>query len=111
MKDTRAFAIALIGLLTASTGVLAGEIYGKVMEGAGPVPEGTAVEVRCGDKTAAAKTDKTGSYHLVAESGKCSLSVKHKGMAASLDVASYDDPVQVDLVVEVKDGKLAVRRK
>jgi len=30
---------------------------------------------------------------------------------ASVDIASYDDPVQCDLVLESKDGKLTVRRK
>jgi hypothetical protein len=39
------------------------------------------------------------------------MTVRYKQQSASLDVASYEDAVQVDLSVELKDGKLAVRRK
>jgi len=39
------------------------------------------------------------------------MTVKYKQQSASLDVASYEDAVQVDLMVEMKDGKLSVRRK
>jgi hypothetical protein len=48
---------------------------------------------------------------VVKESGKCTLTVAYKGQSASLEVVSYDDPVQMDLVAETKDGKLAARRK
>jgi hypothetical protein len=101
-------------LLVAGSTALGGEIFGKVVKGGAPVSAGAAsIEVKCGDATyPAVQTDKSGSYHLVAErSGKCVLTVKHEGQAASLDVASYDEAVQIDLVLEVKDGKLTVRRK
>jgi hypothetical protein len=58
------------------------------------------------------KTDKSGSFHLViAETGKCTLTINHKGQSATVDVASYDDAAQADLVLESKDGKLTARRK
>lgn len=97
----------------ASSVALAGEIFGKVSEGAGVVPEGTEVSVKCGEKSyPAVKTDKSGSYHLVTEeSGKCTVTVKRGDGSASVQIASYDEPVQCDLVVETKDGKLSVRRK
>jgi hypothetical protein len=101
-------------LLVASPVLLAGEIYGKIEKAGAPVGQGAVtVEAKCGDASyPPVATDKSGSYRLVAErSGKCTLTVKHEGREANLDVASYDDPVQIDLVVEVKDGKLAVRRK
>jgi hypothetical protein len=106
-----AFIVMVVGL-AAGTAV-AGEIYGKITEGGAAVGEGASVSVKCGAKAyPAQKTDKTGSYHLVVEgAGKCALTVALKGQSASLDVVSYDDPVQVDIVAEVKDGKLAVRRK
>jgi hypothetical protein len=99
-------------VLAAGTAV-AGEIYGKITDGGATVGEGASVGVKCGAKAyPAQKTDKSGSYHLVVqEAGKCSLTVSYKGQSASLDVVSYDDPVQMDIAVEVKDGKLSARRK
>lgn len=92
---------------------LAGEVYGKIAAGSASVGEAATVAAKCGAKAyPAAKTDKAGSYHLaLAESGKCTLTVSYKGQSASLEVASYDDPVQVDIVLETKDGKLAARRR
>lgn len=104
--------VLMVAGLAAGT-AFAGEIYGKITEGGVAVGETASVSAKCGAKTyPAQKTDKTGSYHLVVqESGKCALTVAIKGQSASLEVVSYDDPVQVDIVAEVKDGKLAVRRK
>ena len=91
----------------------AGEVYGKITSGGAAVGEGTEVAAKCGAKSyPAVKTDKTGSYHLVvAETGKCTLTVTQKGQAASLEVVSYDEGAQADIVLETKDGKLAARRK
>ncbi|PYT07087.1 MAG: hypothetical protein DMF49_09200, partial [Acidobacteria bacterium] len=77
------------------------------------VGENATVEMKCGKRTyPAVKTDKSGSYHVVVEeTGKCTLTVSWNKQSASLDLASYDDAVQADLVLEVKDGKLTVRRK
>ena len=108
----KAALIVMVVGFAAGTAV-AGEIYGKITQGGVAVGEGASVSVKCGAKSyPAQKTDKTGSYHLVVqEAGKCALTVAIKGQSASIDVVSYDDPVQVDIVVEVKDGKLTVRRK
>jgi hypothetical protein len=102
----------VVSLLGAAL-VHAGEIYGTVTEGGKSVGEGTAVAVRCGDKTyPAVKTDKSGTYHLtVAEKGKCTLTLSYKGQSPAIEVASYDQGVQVDLVLEAKDGKYSARRK
>ena len=96
----------------AATSALAGEVFGKVLEGTSPAAD-VAVSAKCGAKSyPAVKTDKAGSYHLViAEAGKCQLSFAAKGQSAALDVVSYDDPVQVDVILEVKDGKLQAKRK
>jgi hypothetical protein len=104
--------LALVLLVFASP-ALAGEIYGTVTENGKSVGEGVAVAARCGDKTyPQVKTDKTGSYHLVvAETGKCALTVHWKDQAPALEVASYDEGVQVDLVLVLADGKYALRRK
>jgi hypothetical protein len=91
----------------------AGEIYGKITDGSASVGEKATVSVKCGAAAyPAQKTDKSGSFHMVVkESGKCSLTVAYSGQSASLEVVSYEDPVQLDLALETKDGKLSVRRK
>lgn len=100
-------------LVLLPTAAAAGEVFGKVTEGGASVGAGATIEAKCGDKVfPPAATDKSGSYHLVLDrTGKCSLTVKYKELSASVDIASYDDPVQVDLVLEVKDGRLTARRK
>jgi len=97
----------------ASGPTLAGEVYGKIVEGSASVGEAATVEAKCGEKAyPAVKTDKSGSYHLVLnETGKCTMTVKYKQGSASLEIASYDEAVQYDLVLETKDGKLAARRR
>jgi len=109
----RKVASLLVVFAAASSLALAGEVYGKILDGAASVGEGATVEAKCGAKAyPAVKTDKAGSYHLVlAETGKCTMTVKYKQQSASLEIASYDDAVQYDLVLESKDGKLAARRK
>lgn len=106
-------ATTLTLLLALPTLSSAGEMYGKITLGGAAVAEGTEVSAKCGDKTyPAVKTDKTGSFHLViAESGKCTLTVTQKGQSASLEVVSYDEGAQADIVLEAKDGKLTARRK
>ena len=91
----------------------AGEVYGKITSGGAAVGEGTEVSAKCGAKAyPAVKTDKTGSFHLVvAETGKCALTVTQKGQSATVEVVSYDEGAQADIVLETKDGKLTARRK
>jgi len=103
-----AWALALLAPVAS-----AGEIYGKVMFNGAAVGEGATVAARCGAKTyAAVKTDRTGTYNLVvAETGKCTLTVTHQGKSATVDVASYDDAAQADIVLELKDGQLVARRR
>ena len=83
---------SLIVLLIATPSLaMAGEVFGKIVEGSASVGEAASVEVKCGEKTyPAQKTDKSGSYHVVvAESGKCTLTVSYKNQSASLGIASY----------------------
>jgi len=112
-RTMKRLSMSLTLLLAVPTLASAGEIYGKIVADGATVGEGATVEVKCPKKTyPAVKTDKNGSYHVVVEeNGKCSMTVSWKGQSASLDVASYDEAVQADLVLEVKDGKLTVRRK
>ena len=107
--------LAVVSILfaCATTLVSAGEVLGKITSGGASVGEGAEVSAKCGGKSyPSVKTDKSGTFHLViAETGKCTLTITHKGQAATVDVASYDDAAQVDLVLEAKDGKLTARRK
>jgi len=91
----------------------AGEIYGKVTVNGASAGEGTEVTAQCGAKSyPAVKTDKSGSFHVVvAETGKCTLTLKHKAESATVSVASYEDAAQADIVLESKDGKLTARRR
>jgi hypothetical protein len=106
-------ATALALLLALPSLATAGEIYGKITSGGAAVGEGTEVSAKCGAKAyPAVKTDKTGSFHLVvSETGKCTLTVTQKGHSASIEVVSYDEGAQADVVLEAKDGKLTARRK
>ncbi|HKQ63099.1 MAG TPA: hypothetical protein VJS92_17555 [Candidatus Polarisedimenticolaceae bacterium] len=108
MKNTTAVLLVLALAGTAR----AGEVYGKILEGSAPVGEGVAVAAKCAAKSyPAVKTDKNGSYHLLLDSGKCALNVTYKQQTVGVDIASYDEPAQVDVVLEIKDGKLTARRK
>lgn len=99
-------------LASVATAASAGEIFGKVLDGSAPAAD-VAVSAKCGAKAyPAVKTDKAGSYHLaIAEAGKCTLTFAAKGQSASIEAVSYDDPVQVDVILEAKDGKLQAKRK
>jgi hypothetical protein len=105
--------LSLLLLLVLPALTVAGEIYGKVSHDGAAVGEGTEIVAQCGGKTyPAVKTDKTGTYNLVvAETGKCMLTVKHKSESATLSVASYEDAAQADILLETKDGKLTARRR
>jgi hypothetical protein len=105
--------MAFVLLAAVPTLAAAGEIYGKVTSGGASVGEGTQVSAKCGAAAyPAVTTDKTGSFHLVVkETGKCSLTVTQKGQSASVEVVSYDEGAQADIVLEAKDGKLSARRK
>ena len=109
----RKISFVLFLLLVVPTIASAGEIFGKIIASGSPVGENATVEMKCGKRTyPAVKTDKSGSYHVVVEeTGKCTLTVSWNKQSASLELASYDDAIQADLVLEVKGGKLTVRRK
>lgn len=111
--NARKLTLMLVILLCGCSLATAGEVYGRIVEGSAPVGDGATLEVKCGGKAyPAIKTDKSGSYRIVlAETGKCSMTVTYKQQSATLEIASYEDAVQVDLAVEMKEGKLAVRRK
>jgi hypothetical protein len=112
MEARRGFLVPAL-VLALGAPAAAGEIYGKIVEAGASVGDRATVQAQCGQKAyPPAKTDKSGSYHLVVEeSGRCQLTIKLQERQASLDVVSYDEPVQIDVILETRDGKLAARRK
>lgn len=110
MQKTVAALVILCGIPSLAS---AGEVYGKITSGDTAVSEGTEISAKCGAKAyPAVKTDKTGSFHLVvAETGKCTLTVTQKGQSASLEIVSYEEGSQADITLEAKDGKLSARRR
>lgn len=108
-----ALSFAAAALIALSSVAEAGEIFGKINLNGAAVGEGVTVAARCGEKVyPAVKTDRTGTYNLVVtETGKCTLTITHQGKTATVDVASYDDAAQADIVLELKEGRLAARRR
>jgi hypothetical protein len=91
----------------------AGEVFGIVKQSSASVVEGADVAADCGGKAyGPVKTDKKGSYRLViAQTGKCTLTVTHDGKSATMNVVSFDDATQTDVVLTVgADGKLTAKR-
>lgn len=109
MNKLIAFAIAT-SLVSSAAG--AGEVFGTVKRASGVV-DGAEVAAKCGDQAyGPVKTDKKGSYRLViGQTGKCALTVTHDGKSATMNVVSFDDATQSDVVLAVgADGKLTAKR-
>lgn len=90
----------------------AGEVFGIVKQSSGVV-EGADVAANCGDKVyGPVKTDKKGSYRLaIGQTGKCTLTVTHGGKSATMNVVSFEDATQTDVVLAVgADGTLTAKR-
>ncbi len=113
MTCLQPLSFAAAALIALSSVAEAGEIFGKINLNGAAVGEGVTVAARCGEKVyPAVKTDRTGTYNLVVtETGKCTLTITHQGKTATVDVASYDDAAQADIVLELKEGRLAARRR
>ena len=114
-----ALLIAVAGVTSAS----AGRLFGDVKKSDKPIEPGVlitlqAVSAKPEDKGActgpidSVLTDKVGSYKTVVKGeGKYVLTVFMGKQKATLEVFSYKEPTRYDLIVEEKDGKLAVKRK
>jgi hypothetical protein len=90
----------------------AGKIYGSITEGGKPVPQGVKVDVTCGTNNYSAQTDSLGAFNLFAtDKGKCVLKVSYQGQTPSIDVSSYDGPVQYDLILEKQGAQYSLKRK
>ncbi len=114
---------ALLLLAIMTTSAQAGRIFGDIKTAGKPVPEGVLVTLQpviaADDKgktglgpADSTTTDKVGSYKfMVKGEGKCRLTVVYEKQPAAIDVFSYKEATRYDLILEKKDGKLALRRK
>lgn len=104
--------ILFLVLFLSTPPTLAGEIRGTVTEGGKSVGAGVQIEVRCGEKTYPATTDKYGSYRLfVPDKGQCALNVIYQNQSPSREIVSFEDSTRYDLVLEKQGGQYALRRK
>src|SRR5262245_43048555 len=111
MKMKRQFLVLsrVLGLAARAFDV---KIYGSITEGGKPVPQGVKVEVSCGSNNYDAQTDSYGAFNLFAmDKGKCMLKVLYQGQSPSIEINSYDNSVQYDLILEKQGGNYTLKRK
>jgi hypothetical protein len=98
-----------LALSTAST--FAGEIYGTIKEGKEPVGKGVTLEVKSSVKTYSATTDDFGNYRVVvAETGKCDLTIHFKNQSVAGEIQSYWNPSRFDWSLEKSGDKYSLKR-
>ena len=108
----KAICIFLLSLLIFAADAFAGKIYGSITEGGKPVAQGTKVEVACGADTYTAQTDAYGAFNLFAMAkGKCVLKVSYQGQTPTIEISSYDNAVQFDLILEKQGNQYTLKRK
>lgn len=102
----------LLALLLFVSPMVAGEVYGTITDGRKPVAAGVKVEIAASGKVYTTETDKFGSYRIVVkEKGRCTLTVHVNEQSPSFNLFSYDKSTRYDWILEIKDGKLSLRRK
>jgi hypothetical protein len=104
---------ALLALVVCGIPVTAGEIFGTITRNGKPVGAGAKVEIAAGEKSYTGETDRFGAYRLfVKEKGKAALTVQTAdSLSASAELFSYDRSTRYDWILEMKEGKLTIRRK
>jgi len=109
MKRQFIFFLLVLGLAASA---FAGKIYGSITEGGKPVAQGVKVEVTCGSNNYDAQTDPYGAFNLFAmDKGKCMLKVFYQGQTPSIEINSYDNSVQYDLILEKQGANYTLKRK
>ena len=100
-----------LSMLVASY-AFAGKIYGSITEGGKPIAQGVKVDVTCGTSSYSAQTDANGAFNLFAtDKGKCMLKVSYQGQSPSIEINSYDNSVQYDLILEKQGAQYSLKRK
>lgn len=107
----RACILSLV-VLGFTTQAFAGKIFGSITEGGKPIAQGVKIEVSCGPSNYAAQTDGYGAFTLFAtESGKCSLKISYQGQMPVLEINSFENSVQYDLILEKQGAQYTLKRK
>jgi hypothetical protein len=108
----KSFRFILLLLTLCGTSTLGGEIYGTIKEGDKPVGKGVAIEIKNGEKTYPATTDDFGNYRvIVAEAGKCSITVQFNGQPVSAELQSYWNSARFDWALEKVGDKYSLKRQ
>jgi molybdopterin biosynthesis enzyme len=91
----------------------AGEVFGTIRTATGSAVDGATVAAKCDASTfGPVTTDKKGAYRIViGQTGKCQLIVTAGGKSTTLEVVSFDDAAQADIVLTTDaSGALNARR-
>ena len=111
----RSIALVIVSISVLAGNAFAGKIFGDISYGGKPVAAGVKVKATLPSAATAVDTtatDKFGSYRLfVKAEGKAKLIVLFEGKALELPIFSNKEATRYDLVVEMKDDKLTLRRK
>lgn len=100
-----------ITLLCVSSAI-AGNVYGSITENGKPVGQGTKLEVACGESKYNAETDASGTFKFfVKDQGKCTLKVTYQGQTPTMEINSFEGPVQYDLILEKQGARYTLKRK
>ena len=104
--------IALVLIIGFGAQAFAGKIYGSITENGKPVAQGVKVDVTCGTNNYSAQTDGYGAFNLFAnDKGKCVLKVSYQGQTPTIEINSYDNSVQYDLILEKQGTQYTLKRK
>jgi hypothetical protein len=99
------YSLLLLAGLALLGGGRRGEIYGTLRLGK-QLLAGVPVTVTTASGAVSDTTDKFGAYRLfVKETGKCTLTVRYKDQAPTLEIVSVSDAVRYRLVLEEANGK------
>ncbi len=101
---------SLLMVWSAVTTPALGEIFGDLRVGEKYLAA-TKLELTCGDQTASAVTDSVGTFRLTVKGeGKCTVTVTHDKQTASVSIVVFEKPSRYRFVLELKEGKYALKR-
>jgi hypothetical protein len=108
----KTFRFVLLALTLFAASSFAGEIYGTIKVDGKPVGKGTTLEVKSSAKTYSGVTDEFGNYRVVvAETGKCDLTIHFKDQSVSGEIQSYWNPSRFDWALAKSGDKYSLKRQ
>ena len=106
--------IFLVSIFFMTSVAMAGEIYGTIEDAGKPVPADVEVKVSvAGTDIPSVKTDKLGSYRIVATAnGKGTLTVVYNNKVSEpAEIISFDKATRYDWNIETSGDKMTLKRK